>query len=179
MARRALSLLGLLAALATLGAFLPAAAAAVATGTSQKVATLDSGVLTRLNRIRVAHGLVPLTLSAGLGEAAAEHSRDMVAKGYFAHNSSNGLPFWKRIRSYYPATSFHYWSVGENLFWSSGPVDAKAGMKAWMRSPVHRANILDPAWRQVGIAAISASDAPGTYAGLGVTVITIDFGVRR
>jgi uncharacterized protein YkwD len=48
-----------------------------------------------------------------------------------------------------------------------------------MASPGHRANILDPAWRQIGIATASSPDAPGAFANLGVTVITTDFGVRR
>jgi uncharacterized protein YkwD len=103
----------------------------------------------------------------------------MIANGYFAHDSANGVPFWQRIQDYYSSNAFGYWSVGENLFWSTGPVDASAGLKAWMASPEHRANILDPAWRQIGIAAVSSFHAPGAYDGLGVTVITTDFGVRR
>jgi uncharacterized protein YkwD len=52
-------------------------------------------------------------------------------------------------------------------------------MAAWMASPEHRANILFAGWRQIGIAAVSSPDAPGTYNGMPVTVITTDFGVRR
>jgi uncharacterized protein YkwD len=47
-----------------------------------------------------------------------------------------------------------------------------------MNSPEHRANILDPNWREIGISAQHAA-APGTYKGLEVTVITTDFGVRH
>jgi uncharacterized protein YkwD len=174
--RRALSLLVVFTAIAASAAFLPSTA--VASGKSQ-AASLDLGVLSQLNEIRAAHHLVPLTLSPSLSAAAAEHSRDMVARGYFAHNSSNGAPFWKRIQAFYAQGPFRYWSVGENLFWSTGSVNAAYSLKAWMASPEHRANILDPAWRQIGIAAVSSSDAPGAYHGLGVTVITTDFGVRR
>jgi uncharacterized protein YkwD len=49
----------------------------------------------------------------------------------------------------------------------------------WMASPEHRRNILDPTWREIGIAAVHAASAPGTYGGQPVTVITTDFGVRR
>ena len=186
MARRFPSPICLLVALAACAAFLPGTA--LAKDTNQHAATqhaathtaaLDAGLLVQLNRIRLAHHLVPLTLSHGLSEAATQHSRDMVAKGYFEHDSANGAPFWKRIQTYYPEGSFRVWSVGENLFWGSGGVDATTSVQAWMASPEHRANILDPAWRQIGIAAVSASDAPGTYAGLGVTVITTDFGTRH
>ncbi len=152
--------------------------ATVLARTSQ-AAALDDGLLTDLNRIRLDHGLTPLTPSPGLAAAATAHSEDMIAKGYFSHSSANGLPFWKRIARYYPLTRYESWSVGENLLWSSGRIDAAAGLAAWMASPLHRANILSPSWRQIGIAAVSSPAAPGTYRGLSVTVITTDFGVRR
>ncbi len=49
----------------------------------------------------------------------------------------------------------------------------------WMRSPEHRANILAPRWREVGIAAVHLDSAPGLFRGLPVTIVTTDFGVRR
>jgi uncharacterized protein YkwD len=168
--------------LALLAVFLPGSALASGIGAStarSASATLDLGVLDQLNQIRAQYRLKPLSLSGSLVAAAQMHSRDMLANGYFAHNSLNGSPFWKRIQAYYPEGRFGYWSVGENLYWSSGSTSATAVTEAWMASPEHRANILDPAWHQIGIAAASSPDAPGTYAGLGVTVITTDFGVRR
>jgi uncharacterized protein YkwD len=170
-----------LAALASVVALLPAGALANGTRQSHRSAalTVDLGILQQLNQIRRAHHLVPLTLSPNLNAAARQHSRDMVVRGYFAHNSADGSPFWKRIKTFYPEPRYGTWSVGENLFWASGSVTAGGSMTAWMASPPHRANILNPAWRQIGIAAVSSPDAPGTFADLGVTVITTDFGVRQ
>jgi Uncharacterized protein with SCP/PR1 domains len=48
-----------------------------------------------------------------------------------------------------------------------------------MNSPEHKANILNPRWRQIGISSVHVDAAPGTYQGLPVTIITTDFGVRR
>jgi uncharacterized protein YkwD len=48
-----------------------------------------------------------------------------------------------------------------------------------MNSPEHRANILTPRWREIGISAVHVASAPGTFKGLEVTIITTDFGVRR
>ncbi len=42
----------------------------------------------------------------------------------------------------------------------------------------HRATILDPRWRDVGIAAVEAAGAPGMYSGLNVVVVTADFGTH-
>ena len=144
-----------------------------------RVQSLDAAVLVRLNSIRAAHGLVPLKLNAALTSAAAVHSTEMLADGYFAHHSVGGSPFWERLARYTRGAAADSWSVGENLLWSSPDVDAANALALWMASPEHERNILTARWRDVGIAAIHAGAAPGTYAGRPVTVITIDFGVRH
>jgi uncharacterized protein YkwD len=48
-----------------------------------------------------------------------------------------------------------------------------------MHSPEHRANILKPEWREIGVSAVHLDTAPGTYGGRPVTIVTTDFGVRR
>jgi uncharacterized protein YkwD len=148
-------------------------------GSVARVSSLESGVLASLNQIRVAHGLVPLRLSTGLAAAAREHSQQMAVDGYFAHESYDGSAFWKRIQHYYAQGRRSYWSVGENLLWSSPDVDAAGALQMWMDSPEHRANILTARWREIGVAAVHVSGAPGVYHGLDVTIVTTDFGVRR
>ncbi len=131
-----------------------------------------------LNAIRRAHGLVPVRLSPPLSAAADAHSRSMGKFGYFEHESRDGSAFWKRVQRYYGAESYGNWSVGENLLWSSGSVDASRALELWMESPAHRANILTPRWREVGLSAVSVAGAPGVYGGRDVMIITTDFGVR-
>jgi uncharacterized protein YkwD len=48
-----------------------------------------------------------------------------------------------------------------------------------MASPGHRAVLLSPRWRQVGIGILVRDNAPGVFGGRSVTVLTADFGVRR
>jgi uncharacterized protein YkwD len=146
---------------------------------AHRSATLSRGILDDLNRIRRSHGLAPLKLSPGLSAAARAHSDEMLALGYFGHRSADGVVYWLRIESYYhPLLRGATWAVGENLFWAPGALDAREAVKAWMRSPEHRLNILTPKWRQIGIGIGRESDAPGVYADLQVTVLTTDFGVR-
>ena len=57
-------------------------------------------------------------------------------------------------------------------------VDAAGAIKMWMASPEHRANLLNRGWREIGLAAVHSDSAPGTYHGLGVTIVTADFGSR-
>ncbi|HZQ03879.1 MAG TPA: CAP domain-containing protein [Gaiellaceae bacterium] len=155
---------------------LPASPSGTASSTST-LAALQSGILAQLNQIRRAHGLAALQLDQALSTAAAQHTAEMLADGYFAHESADGSAFWKRIQRFYPSARYSYWSVGENLLWSPGALDAAAAVKLWMASPEHRANILVPDWRDVGIAATYDPDAPGTFDG-SATVVAADFGVR-
>ena len=156
----------------------PAAFARQGTVRQTRLQTLDLGVLVQLNAIRKSHGLVPLKLNPALSVAAQSHSSEMLAAGYFAHDSVDGSPFWKRMAAYSNSAQHGSWSVGENLLWSSPEVDAVKALKLWMASPEHRHNILTARWREVGIASIHVESAPGTYGGQAVTVITTDFGVR-
>ena len=144
----------------------------------QTLAALDAGVLVKLNAIRSAHGLAPLHWSGGLTAAAAYHSGELAAGGYFAHTSADGSAFWKRIERWYAPHQAGSWTVGENLLWSSPGVDASQALVAWMKSPEHRANILSPDWHEIGVAAVHVTRASGVYGGRPVTIITTDFGAR-
>jgi uncharacterized protein YkwD len=143
------------------------------------LSSLEQGVLTDINAFRAANHLPALTLSASLTAAARSHSLQMESDGYFAHSSFDGTAFWKRIQVFYPSSHFGYWSVGENLLWSSPGVDAQKALTMWEASPEHRKNMLDPNWREIGVSAVHAPQAPGVYQGLAVTIVTTDFGVRR
>ena len=167
------------ALVALLGALAAPAAHSSRAGNRVALSSLESGVLTDLNRIRVQHGLQPVKISARLTASAAQHSKEMGADGYFEHNSHDGTAFWKRIGRWYGSNGYSYWSVGENLLWSSPQVDPAGAMQLWMNSPEHRANILNARWREIGISAMHFASAPGTFKGLEVTIITTDFGVRR
>ena len=142
------------------------------------LSSLSAGVLTRLNMIRTEHHLTPLEVNVGLTKSAAQHSAEMTEDGYFAHASAGGGVFWKRLLQYYPQLPAKSWSVGENLLWTSGTLNSQQALALWMASPEHRANILNPTWRDVGVSSVGATDAPGAYDNQDVIVITTDFGVR-
>jgi uncharacterized protein YkwD len=138
---------------------------------------LESSVLVDINAFRVQHGLARLRLSRGLTAAARAHTQQMAQAGYFAHESADGTAFWKRLRSFYAPKS--YWSVGENLLWSSPDIDGQHALQLWLASPEHRRNLVNPLWREIGVSAVHATQAPGVYQGLDVTIVTTDFGVRH
>ena len=178
MSRRAARLLLVPAALLLLSIGAAPASARVGRHASA-MQTLQSGVLAEINATRRSHGLGSLRLISALSAAARQHSLEMAARGYFSHSSANGTSFDRRVAQYYPVGRYSYWSVGENLLWSSPDVDAVGALNMWMNSPEHRANILSPRWRQIGISAVHVNAGPGVFGGSPVTVITTDFGVRR
>lgn len=171
------------AALAMVSLVLVSAAAALAAPTQSRrpaatLRSLERGVLADINAVRTQHHLVPLRLSSPLTTAALVHTRQMAAGGYFAHESPDGSAFSQRIQQFYSSGPWSYWSVGENLLWSTH-VDAQQALELWLSSPEHRANLLRPRWREIGVAALRVSGAPGAFHGLDVTIMTTDFGVRH
>jgi uncharacterized protein YkwD len=156
---------------------LPAGAASTAPRSALQ--SLEQAVLANMNGLRREHGLAPLRLNRKLSAAALVHSNDMAARGYFSHTSANGASFDRRIARYYPMGKSRYWSVGENLLWSSPSVDAARALELWLNSPEHKKNMLTPRWREIGLSAVHVTSAPGTFAGREVTIVTADFGVRR
>ena len=178
MVRRAAGLVVFVALLLSC-ATVASSADASRTRRASSMRTLEAGVLTQINALRASHHLAPLRLSEKLGAAARQHSTEMAARGYFSHSSADGSHFDRRIARYYSMGSRRYWSVGENLLWSSPDVDAPGALQMWMNSPEHRANLLTARWREIGISAVHAASAPGTFGGREVTIVTTDFGVRR
>jgi uncharacterized protein YkwD len=166
----------LLALLASLAG--QAGAADAVPGSVNRVQSLDRAILIRLNETRAQHGLRTLVLCQALRDAAASHSRSMLENGFFAHESLDGSPFGARIRRFYRPAGYASWSAGENLLYDTGELDADTAVKAWLASPEHRRNMLDPAWREVGIASMHAPSAGGTFGGEPTWVVTMDFGVR-
>jgi uncharacterized protein YkwD len=162
-----------------LAALLPAVGSAAPRHGHVALTPLESGVLVDINAFRRAHHLQPLRVNLLLDAAAREHTLQMAREGYFAHDSADGSAFWKRIQSFYPSSTWAFWSVGENLLWASPGVTPERALRLWLASPEHRANLMNPHWREIGVAAVHEAAAPGVYQGRDVTIVTTDFGVRR
>jgi uncharacterized protein YkwD len=127
------------------------------------------------DQIRSKRGLGTLAGNAALEAAAASHTDDMIARGYFDHDTPEGGTFDERILSAGYARKGQGWSLAENLIWATGELATPAAlMRSWMASKGHRANILNPRYRQLGLAVRLGTPTGGT----GVTV-SAEFGARR
>jgi uncharacterized protein YkwD len=179
MARRALVCLAVTLSAVGLWAGSAPAGAIGQQGPASAMGALEQDVLANVNAFRRQHGLGALRLSTNLIAAARSHSTEMAERGYFSHDSANGTSFDKRISRFYALSGKRYWSVGENLLWSSPDVSAASALDMWLNSPEHKKILMTARWREIGLSAVHMSSAPGTYGGREVTIVTADFGVRR
>jgi len=117
------------------------------------------GLLSRINAIRAEHHLRPLRARPSLEICAGAHTRYLDGIHALRHDSADGTPAPTRIRRAYRARI-----VGEVLAY--GPSTAWI-VRAWMRSPTHRALLLDRSFRSIGIGIVHDGDTFWVTADLG------------
>jgi len=139
---------------------------------------LDAQIAAGINAARAQHGLTRLRVSPALRAAAEAHSYEMARGGFFSHDSADGSSPWKRLARFYPSAGFRRWQVGETLLWYSPGVDAAVAVQEWLGSPEHRAILLTPSFREIGVSAVHATAASGDFHGDEVTLVTADLGLR-
>ncbi|MBI3981141.1 CvpA family protein [Candidatus Microgenomates bacterium] len=102
-----------------------------------------------INQERKKINLPPLSSDANLQTLAREHAQDMLTKGYFSHNTPEGLTPFDRMKN----KNINYQAAGENLAFAPNVEIAHVGL---MNSPGHRKNILNQDFGKVGIGVIDA-----------------------
>jgi uncharacterized protein YkwD len=134
---------------------------------------VSQATLCLLNDERVSHGLQPLTVAQGLTQPSAAYSARMVTEGFFAHVAPDGATLTDRLEANGYIDPDGDWTVGENIAWGQGNIStARAIMVAWMNSPEHRDNILEPEYEEVGIGVVPGTPGDTSW---GATYTT-DFG---
>jgi uncharacterized protein YkwD len=106
-------------------------------------------MLVLINQERAKAGLAALAWDEDLAKVARAHSTDMFARGYFAHKNPDGLSPFDRMAN----AGITFKAAGENLAYAATVELAHGGL---MRSPGHRANILEKDFGRVGIGIIDA-----------------------
>jgi uncharacterized protein YkwD len=148
------------------------------TPTTHDLKLIRAATLCLVNRERAAHGERPLRANARLARAAQAHARSMAVYDYFEHVSPSGLTPLARMRAVGYISSSHVgYEVGENIAWATlALATPRAIVAAWMRSPGHRANILDRRYRETGVG-VSPHPPSSLAHGQPGALYTQDFGV--
>lgn len=127
-----------------------------------------TALLEYLNQARKNSGLTPLVENPKLEQSALLKAKDILEKDYFAHWTPDGKSpwYWFNLANY----NFSY--AGENL--AIGFLDSKEVFDAWMNSFSHRANILNPNYKEIGISILK-----GDFKGNEVYVVVQHFGTPK
>jgi uncharacterized protein YkwD len=129
-----------------------------------------------LNRERTGRGLAPLRVNQLLSAASLEHSQDMVRRRYFEHTTPDGRSVGDRLRAigYSRGVSA---SAGENIAYGFGARSTPESIvQTWMHSPGHRADILRPAFTEIGIGIAAGAPELPTEKQADSATYTTDFG---
>ncbi|PJA34372.1 MAG: hypothetical protein CO184_00185 [Candidatus Zambryskibacteria bacterium CG_4_9_14_3_um_filter_40_16] len=107
----------------------------------------NPGVFAFTNKERANIGLSALLNDSGLNKVAEERLSDMFARQYFEHVS----PIGESASTVADDFMYEYISIGENIALGNFE-DDRTLVGAWMNSPGHRANILNPKFTNLGVA---------------------------
>jgi uncharacterized protein YkwD len=166
-------------AIAVVGALYSQSAPAVEGVALVSLHELEWRLLERVNAVRIRRGLKPLRLSSELASAARAHSNDMARSGFCGHDSATGALFLDRVSRFYRrGAGWGRWAAAENVLCHPRRLTAAAALARWLASPGHRANVLAPAWRDVGLAAVWARRSSGEAPRHDAFFVTADFGAR-
>lgn len=129
---------------------------------------LPSVIVDLTNTERTTGNLGTLHRSVLLDKAATEKAEDMAKNEYFAHYSPTGVSPWY----WFDQVAYDYLHAGENL--AVHFTDSSDVVKAWMNSPLHRANIMNGDYYDIGV-----GTAKGTYQGQPTIYVVQLFGTMR
>lgn len=135
-------------------------------GYASNISTSD--LLKYTNEERKLNGLGELTLNTSLSKGAEEKAADMFKNDYWAHVSPDGREPWY----FFNKVGYDYSFAGENL--AKNFNDSKGVVRAWMNSPSHRENLLNPNYNEIGFAVVN-----GELQGYKTTLVVQFFGVQR
>ena len=144
---------------------------------TQDLPAIRAATVCLVNLERTLRSERPLAPSSRLEQAAQRHARSMALRDYFAHVGPRGDTPLSRIRATgYISRAWIGVDLGENIGWGTlWLATPRAIVAAWMASPGHRANILDPRFRATAVGVFP--ELPASLArGQAGAIYTQDFG---
>ena len=135
---------------------------------AQLSAIVSQRIIELHNEARLEAGVEPLVVNTSLIDAATRKGLDMLKQQYFAHDTPDGKRPWEWI----DRGQYDYVYAGENL--ALDFTSAEVVQSAFMKSPSHRKNILNPKYREIGVAVLQ-----GEFEGRDTILLVNFFGTQR
>jgi uncharacterized protein YkwD len=129
-------------------------------------AGIQAEVMQRVNALRAAGAVCGSTAYAATGplawnslllQAASGHSSDMAQNNYFSHTSQDGRTMVQRV----VATGYTYSALGENI--AAGQSTVESVITGWTNSPGHCQNLMNSAFRDIGVACVRSDTSNYRY----------------
>lgn len=111
---------------------------------ASKIRAEEVDLVNVTNKTRKRAGLKPLVINKHLMYAARKHSVRMARKRHLSH-LIKGKDFAVRLKK----SGYAFVRAGENVGRSRG--SSSQIVKSWMNSPVHRKNILNSHFKEIGV----------------------------
>lgn len=93
-----------------------------------------------------------VSANGSLSRAAQLHSSDMAARRQMSHTGSNGSSMGDRAKQ----AGYQWRGIAENV--AAGQKSSSAVVQAWLKSPGHCANIMNPNYNETGVGAVQGRD---------------------
>ncbi len=140
--------------------------------TEARVSEIEQQVHVGINVERARNGGSPLRWDERLAAVARAHSDDMTNRGYFSHDTPEGLGPSDRIdRAGYSCWKSTHYGVAENIAIETALGDpdrtAAEAVRGWVNSPGHRTNLLGKQYDRTGVGA-----SFGTWRGYAAVYLT-------
>lgn len=168
-------------ALALTGAA-PASAACANEDTIPTAENLDlirEAVICLHNEARGQANLALLERDGRLTDAANQHAEDMVAGGYFAHQSPTDVDPFDRMRQADYIGRGIIWNAGETIAWASGSLATpKSVVDSWLDATTQRLTMLAPDFRDIGVGIALGAPVERDADALPAVTYTVDYGWR-
>lgn len=142
----------------------------------QDPAVATGAIICLVNAERARHGLTAVADESHLGLAAARHSVAMLRAGVFDHQVPGEPGLGARVRATGYLTHARRSRLAEALACGTGDESSPAALvAALLRSPPHRAILLDPGFREFGVGLVDGVPGEAAADVSGVT-LTLTFG---
>jgi uncharacterized protein YkwD len=136
----------------------PATLRLTSTGKAAPFTALEQRVFEQINKVRAERGLDAVDPAQDLRAAARDHSNYMASANRLTHRGAGGRGAGERL----DAAGIAWRRYGENVGLVKGYADpCRTVVDAWLRSPGHAANILNPSLTESAVGVAVAAD--GTY----------------
>ena len=110
----------------------------------------SENIINVTNKERIKENLNPLTANQLLGKAAYDKAQAIMISQKFGHNIIG-----EKFSHWIKEAGYQYSYIGENLavdFYTNEGI-----IKAWLKSPTHRKNILNEKFSEIGVAVLSGN----------------------